>query len=361
MISFNRQAWAEVVLLLCTAFYGCGTPGAPQPPSLNLPDPVNDLTATRVGDLVTLAWTNPKRNTDRTTIKRDVRARICRREATGPCARVGSVDSISPGEPGKFIEFLSGSLASGMPRPMSYFVELVNGKGRSAGPSNAANVPAGEVPRPVEGLQAVVRKDGVVLSWAADGETAAVRLQRKLLTPPAQKTHEGPLTPVSEPIEQNLLVDSAGQEPRAIDKTVRFGEKYEYRAQRVGSVEIAGKELELTGALSAPIDVDVKDIFPPAVPRGLAAVATAREGGAPSIDLSWEPDTGPDLAGYIVYRREDDGNWERISPGTPIIEPAFHDVQVQLGHTYHYGVSAVSTGGQESGRSEEAQEKVPEP
>ncbi len=72
---------------------------------------------------------------------------------------------------------------------MSYCVELRNKKGRSAGLSNAASVLAGEAPRPVEGLKAEVRKQGVVLSWNADGENAAVRLQRKLLTPPSD---EGP-------------------------------------------------------------------------------------------------------------------------------------------------------------------------
>ena len=34
---------------------GCGAPGAPQPPSLQLPSPVADLAATRKGDKVTLS------------------------------------------------------------------------------------------------------------------------------------------------------------------------------------------------------------------------------------------------------------------------------------------------------------------
>ena len=33
---------------------GCGTVGAPQPPSLHLPEPVRDLRASRKGDKVTL-------------------------------------------------------------------------------------------------------------------------------------------------------------------------------------------------------------------------------------------------------------------------------------------------------------------
>ena len=361
MSSCERKAWAVVVPVLCAVLSGCGTPGAPQPPSLNLPDPVTDLTATRAGDKVTLQWTNPKRNTDRTAVKSDVTARVCRREGAGACIAVGLVQTLSAGKPGRFEETLPPPLASGMPRPVSYFVELLNRKGRSAGLSNAGTVVSGAAPRAVEGLAAQVRKDGVVLTWTPDGESSALRLQRKLLTAPAQKPKEGSLASAPEAAEQNLLVEAAAEKSRAIDKTARFGEKYEYRAQRVNLVEVDGKRVELAGEFSPPVDVAVEDVFPPAVPSGLAAVATAGENGAgPAVDLSWQPNTEADLEGYIVYRREEGGKWRRISAEPPVLEPAFHDTQVQAGHTYEYTVSAIDQGGHESGRSAEAQDTVPQ-
>jgi hypothetical protein len=60
---------------------GCGTPGAPQPPSLNLPDRVTGLAAIRTGNQVALTWTMPKKNTDRLLLKGNVPVRVCRREA----------------------------------------------------------------------------------------------------------------------------------------------------------------------------------------------------------------------------------------------------------------------------------------
>jgi hypothetical protein len=361
MSSFERKAWAVVAVVWCAFLSGCGTPGAPQPPSLNLADPVEDLSAKRTGNRVELTWTMPRRNTDKTALKADVSSRICRREENGSCNPLGSDLIVASGNLGNYTDALPGSLTSGEPRPVSYFVELRNKKGRSAGLSNAATVLAGEAPRPVEGLKAEVRKQGVVLSWIADGEKAAVRLDRKLLSPPQTKAEHGLLAPAPEPINETLLVDEGVGQGRAIDKTIHVGQSYEYRAQRVRRVDVDGKTLELTGEPSQAIDVDAVDVFPPEVPAGLAAVAAAGEtGSGPTIDLSWQPDTEAELAGYVVYRREGGGEWQRISPVTPGVEPAFHDAQVQPGHRYEYAVSAVGKNGRESGRSAAAQERVPE-
>jgi hypothetical protein len=362
MSSFERKAWATCAFAFCTVLTGCGTPGAPQPPSLNLPDTVADLSATRAGNEVTLTWTNPKRNTDKTAVKLDVLAHICRREASDTCIPVGPDTMIAPGKSATYVDSLPIALASGKARPVSYFVELRNKRDRSAGLSNAATVLAGEAPKPIDGLKAELRKQGVLLRWTPDGEETAIRLRRKLLTPPSAKTQHGPLAPAPEPREQSLLVDFDSHNDLAIDLTVHFGETYEYRAQRVSRIEVNGITLELDGELSSPVDIEVKDVFPPSVPVGLAAVATTGENGAgTAIDLNWQPNSEPDLAGYVVYRREGAGEWRRISPPNQGIEPAFHDTQVQPGHTYLYAISARDKAGHESALSAEAKETVAQP
>lgn len=361
MRTLERYGWALLAFALTTLLAGCGTPGAPQPPSLDLPDQVADLSAVRVGNQVSLSWTMPRKNTDKLLLKSDVEVRVCRREGASACNAAGAPLLLDPGKVGEFAERLPPALASGAPRVLSYFVELTNRKGRSAGMSNAAMVLAGEAPSPVTGLKAEVRKDGVVLRWNPDAETAAVRLERKLLTPPATKQPPGLMTPPPEPLEQNLLVDSA-QEGRAIDKNARLAQTYEYRALRVRSIVVDGKTLELAGELSPALRVETKDVFPPAVPTALSAIATvADNGNDTAIDLSWQPNIESGLAGYIVYRREGVDAWQRISPPQPGIAPAFHDAHVQPGHTYRYAVSAVGKGGHESPRSVEAEETVSNP
>jgi len=382
MRTANKSGWAAfaTVLAIGLVLTGCGTPGAPMPPSLNLPDAVTNLSATRAGNQVSLAWTMPKRNTDKLLLKGNLPVRVCRKEDEGVCAPVDASLVFAPGAAGAFTETLPPALATGAPRQLTYFVELPNRKGRSAGLSNAAVVLAGEAPAPVANLTAEVRKDGVVLRWTPDSpgapplSHASIRLHRKLLThqPDAKpKSQQGILAPPPEPVDQTLLVDSGGT-GRALDKEIRFGETYEYRAQRVVRVTISkrmfdpGKSesltLELAGPLSDPVRVEALDVFPPAVPAGLAAVATAPSAGTEAaIDLSWQPDTEADLAGYIVYRSEGGESWQRISPAQPLAGPAFHDARVQPGRAYRYTVTAIAQGGHESARSAEAEETAPSP
>ena len=349
----------------------CGAPGPPQPPSLKLPDPVVDLTAIRNGNTVSLHWTMPKKTTDRlplaTQIRGPVHARICRREGPGACQPAGEA-AFPAGADAEFQDPLPNPLAVGTPRILSYWVELMSPKGRSAGPSNTVLILAGLAPPDVAGLTAQVRADGVALHWNPASEASAVRLHRKLLTPAPPKNPENNrgIKPDPEPVERDLFVDApaTGQNPAngALDKNARFGEVYEYTAQRVDQITVGGKVLELAGEISASIRVDVVDTFPPAVPHGLVAVFAPQE---KTIDLSWEPDTEEDLAGYIVYRIDQDqaenGDWKRISAAEPLIGPAFRDSTIQPGHSYRYAVTAIDLTNHESKRSDEATESVPIP
>jgi len=342
-------------------------PGAPQPPTLNLPVRVNDLSAVRTGGQVSLTWTMPTKNTDKVLLKGDIAVRVCRNQTASATCSVAATLQLAPGADAVFSDALPSTLAAGAPRVLTYFVELDNRKGRSAGLSNGAEILAGEAPPAVDGLTAEMRKDGVLLRWtpAPPGAShVAIRLVRKLLTPPAKNPSQGPLAQPAEPLEQSLLVEPGSHADRALDTGIRFGETYEYRAQRVARLTVNGELLELASPLSPPLRVEAVNLFPPGVPKGLVAVATAGGNGAGSaIDLSWLPDTEADLAGYIVYRHEPGAAaaWQRISPAQPVVGPGFHDANVQPGHTYAYAVSAIDRDGHESARSAEAQETVPGP
>ena len=355
------------------AVSGCGMPSAPLPPSLHLPNLVTNLAATRTGNQVALSWTMPRRDTDRVLLKGNISARVCRETGTekisaAACETVANL-SFAPDAEGTFTDTLSPALASGAPRSLSYFVELKNLKGRSAGLSHAAEVVAGEAPAAVAGLTAEVRKDGVVLRWTPSA-AEAIRLNRKLVAaagekgPSGAKEHKAApdiLAAPPTPAEQNLLVEAGASTGRAIDRQIQLGETYEYKAQRVARVNVNGKTVELAGPFSAPLRVDAKETFLPDAPTGLAAVATLGQTPAgTSIDLSWQPNTEADVVGYAVYRRESGGAWQKISSAL-VVGPGYHDGTVQAGHAYEYAVTAIDEGGHESKQSATARETVPQP
>ena len=74
---------------------------------------------------------------------------------------------LAPGASGAYTDTLPAALAAGQARVLTYFVELDNRKGRSAGLSNGAQILAGEAPAAVAGLSAEMRRDGVLLRWTA--------------------------------------------------------------------------------------------------------------------------------------------------------------------------------------------------
>jgi hypothetical protein len=361
-------AAAAMGLFLCAlGITGCGTPAAPQPPSLNLPEPAKDLAAQREGDIVTLHWTMPKKTTDHVSLNYPIQARIWRSAVAGAEPSAAGTVSFPPGAPATYTESLPHELASGNIRPLTYSVELLGKHGRSAGRSELAQVPAGQSPPALGPLTAEVRADGVALFWK-DPQPLLVILHRRLLTPPEKKP-AGALdssTEPAEPAEVDLRVNprSLGQQVGALDPTARFGLSYEYTARAADRLSAANtnpsesRAIQMLGQPSPPIRVDVIDTFPPAIPQGLVTIWVEEE---KTIDLSWQPDTEQDLAGYIVYRAEADGPWKRISGTAPLTSPAFRDSQATTGHTYRYAVTAIDLLGNESKRSPEATETVPRP
>jgi hypothetical protein len=303
----------------------------------------------------------PRKTTDHLPLKGQIPVSICWRDGSGNCQTMDQT-SQAPEAKAEVRVALPAELLAGDPRPVSLFVELKSPKGRSAGLSNGAAIVAGAAPGVVTGLAAEVRADGVALHWNGGG-TALVRLHRKLLSPAAPKsnaTQDEKLKPAQETVTRDLLVEGLplGQAPGALDRTARFGEEYEYTAQSLVRVSAKGAVMELAGAVSLPVRVNVVDIFPPAVPQGLAAVYVPEQ---KTIDLSWEPDTEEDLAGYIIYRAEAGGEWKRISSDKPLTGAAYRDASVEPGHDYRYSVSAIDQLGHESKRSAEAAESVPNP
>lgn len=119
-------------------------------------------------------------------------------------------------------------------------------------------------------------------------------------------------------------------------------------------------DVALESADSNLVVVTPRDTFPPSAPQDLVVILVPAQGQEPAhFDLSWAISPETDIAGYNVYRSE-----QESAPGTRLnpellLTPAFRDMNVAPGHRYFYTVTAVDRVGNESPAGAAASGGVP--
>jgi len=136
------------------------------------------------------------------------------------------------------------------------------------------------------------------------------------------------------------LTDKPLADPMFEDTRMTWGARRCYTVRVVETVR--GLPIESD---PAPAACDtLKDTFPPAVPKGLQTVA-----GEGTINLIWEPNAEPDLAGYVVLRGATATALAPVTPA-PIVDSRFTDT-VAPGSRFFYAVEAVDKAGNVSAAS----------
>ena len=348
-------------VVICVSFFcGCGTPGVPQPPSLNLAKPISDLRAVRSGDHVELAWTIPTETTDRATFRHRGQTKICEATDQAQITRCNAVLTLPT--PNQKIADATVPIALAGPNDYATFaIEVDNDRGRSGGISNQVQVPAATVSK-LNATPSQVTADAVVVTAGITQQGPAVSQTLELRRKDKANSGAQETTVARRPIEVSEPEASINLELR--DETFEWEKAYEYRVVIVGSAKVPnGNNVTFDGSSSPAFELLAHDVFPPAVPAGLQAVFSGQiQGQPPSIDLTWNPNMERDLAGYFVYRRlqEQPATAGVKLNAQPVTAPAFHDTALQPGRTYVYSVSAVDEHGNESKRSEETSEQVPQ-
>ena len=385
-----------IMVALCGALLalaeGCASPGAPQPPSLRLPQLVENLSAIRKGNRVVLIWTPPAETTDRLPMRWPSITRVCRvvnefpiRQCGEPVARIKSSDLVSESPGGRtplvsFEDVLPAELiapgGTSAENLATYALELVNERGRSAGLSNQVRISLAPAIPPPASFRAMLDAQGPLLRWEmgataplSPGTFCLVRIYRRVTAsrrPTASAGHSA-----APGADFELIAEQpcrfGGSEAR--DSSFEWEQEYDYKAAAVAVIAASARPIfQVEGDDSQPAHLLAHDVFPPAVPTGLQAVYSS-VGQKPFIDLTWTPNSESDLAGYIVYRRTGVPSagvgggpgqvFVQVSPSL-LKAPAWRDNDVQAGQTYVYAVSAIDVRGNQSARSEPAQESAPQ-
>jgi hypothetical protein len=304
----------RAAVLLCIFWLaGCAYIGAPKPPALDIPTRITDLRAAEYGDKILVQFTIGALTTDGLAI---TNLKAVELQVTGgDSPRMLHVPAKAPGPVDH--EFPAKDWVG---KQVTLTVRATGPKGKASDWSNAVTLAVGvPLPTPAD-FTAVSDPKGVRLTWLDSLGSAGGRY----------RVFRG----AGDAMPQRL---AESDKPEYLDSAVDFGSPYRYFVQALVG-ELRQSEI------SAIVGVTPMDVFPPAVPAGLMAVA-----GVNSIELAWQPNTEDDLAGYQVYRSVGGGAPERIAG--PVDAPNFGDRAVEIGKKYSYTITSIDRTGNESAHS----------
>jgi hypothetical protein len=331
----------------------CGVQGPPQPPRLEVPVRVTDVTVNQVGRQLEIRFTLPQLAVDGERLTKPLEIEILRAHLPS-----GSQPSKSPSmvlwarlQPSQWARYSSeGKLI--YPGPLSQD-EYKNWQGEDSliavrtltrgfrhralesEISNLVRLRVLDVSSPVEQVEREVREKAIELRWQPPGKTLEGLAVKYLGGYRVYRSTTG------KPGSFQLLAESA--EPRYSDQDFEFGHSYFYEVRAL--FKEAGTTAE--SEASQPYEVIARDVFPPARPTGLSALYTS---GA--VELVWTANSEKDLAGYYVYRHENGEKPKKLNKEL-LQTPILRDASVEHGHTYIYQVTAVDLSNNESPPSEE--------
>jgi hypothetical protein len=352
-MSFNVRG-LFALLAAAGVLAGCGKQGNPQPPLRAVPATTQDLKAHQQGTRILLDFGYPKTTAAGTALAGLRSIEVY--ESLQPAPREGApapLDARVFTASAQLQQTLTGGdvgaatfgdrliIALPLPEPLEdpartryYGVRTVGVSGDRSELSNLAALVPKKPPAAPGNVSATARPDGVFIEWAPVEGVLGYGVYRRGAQ---ERAYGAPLQ----------LVPGADQRSW-LDTTARFGQSYIYAVTAV----IQPNPL-IESAVASEHEVRYTDRFAPAVPGDLVALT---EPGR--VRLVWRASEAADFAGYHVYRREEDGDFQRVTE-QPLPTPEFVDTGVAGSRTYEYRVTAVDQTGNESAPSPEVRAAVP--
>lgn len=360
-------------LFLASAIFAlasCGAPGDPRPPQPTVPEAVADLAARQAGDGVVLTFTLPAKSIEGETLLEPPDVEIFRgaqKAGEAPPPLIYTIPGalvetyLSEGR-FRFVDPLKPEQRPHDGSPLVYMVRTRAAKRRASADSNVVAVRVLPVPERVQQPRARVTESAIELDWLPPERTttgepiaslAGYRVYRAELVPGTDVPTEWAQAKLKSPLE--LLGPTPS--PSFRDTRFEFDHLYAYVVRSVAQQDLDSVE----SADSDLVVVTPRDTFPPAAPANLVVVLVPATSESPAaIELSWSISPEADVAGYHVYRSEQEGTpGERSNPEVLLV-PTFRDTSL-MKRRYVYSVVSVDRAGNESPRSAPVTVEVPSP
>ena len=360
MRGFSRAWLAPSLLALATA---CAKTGDPHPPVFHVPKPAADLEVRQYDSAALLSFSVPAVNTDGSPVTALGSVELFRlaEPRGGPSGPLAEEDFLRRAE--RIVEVRAADLERytrggrvvlrdelRFPDPVArfqntfrYAARFVNRAGQTAGLGNQLLFSPVPVPEPPAAISFELAQEYVRLRWTAAPPAAGYR-EAPIVGYNVYRAEEGqdfsPAPRNKEPVQGTEFED----------REFEFDKTYRYAVSVVASAASPNAESHA----SQPATVTTKDVFAPAAPENLQAVA---EGGV--VFLFWSAPADRDVAGYRVYRRrEGAGEFERLEAEL-VAALSYRDARAAAGARYEYRVSAVDRYGNE-GPAASAVAQVPQ-
>jgi len=353
--SFSRPRRSATALVLAAALFApllaaCGKKGDPLPPLRIVPQTTQNLKIQQQGGLLLLEMAYPSTTTSgmllggidsvellqlvkpAPEIEPEEEAEEGEAEETGP-APLPPVDRnefTSVAQP--LLELRGSELGAAtvgdriqiripLPDPLpeerqlyAFGVRTVKGEEVSA-LSNLALVIPTAPPSPPSGLELGPGAQGIELSWVYEGEAAAFDIYRREAQ---ERGYAAPLRRVT------------GDYEKYLDRTAEFGKRYIYTVRTLSQAQPP-----ITSADAKEVEVDYEDRYAPPLPRNFVAL-----GERGRVRLRWDPVDVPDLAGYVIYRREPGRDFQRLNQEPMAVEEFISD-GLASGLTFDFRIQSV--------------------
>jgi hypothetical protein len=357
---------------------GCGAPGEPLPPAPPTPIAITDLETRQAGDAVQLSFTMPNKSTLGEKLKEVPTLEVLR----GSLKPDGTVDEKSfrvvdtvPGslvneyvQKGK-VEFPDAispqELKTHAGEPVLYRVRTYISPNKISPSSSDVSLKLYPVPAPISSVGVELTENAIHLKWQAPIRTTAgeplgaipeYHVYRGELDP--QTAEAAKVDPRKGTWKAPVLQIAVTTIPEYHDVGFDYDKTYAYAVRSV--IQVQGMTLESSD--SPLVVLTPRDTFPPAAPQGLvAAVLPGATGDEKVVDLSWSINLETDLAGYRVYRSEQEGTPGELLTKELLPTPAYRDTSVHNGQEYWYRVTAVDKAGNESAPSPPIAVEVAQP